>query len=142
MLLDSLGWGWERWQVSGAVLASYAWPPQNRSLMNPASPPASCLACGACCFSLLPTFVRVTGDDWQRLGPEAESAAHFIGNRAFMRMIDGHCAALEIRASASGRAEYFCTLYERRPQVCRDLERGSPACAAERELKLARRNPA
>jgi hypothetical protein len=75
----------------------------------------------------------VNGDDWERLGAEAERKAHFIGNRAFMRMNDGHCAALEVRGSTSSRAkEFFCTLYEKRPQICRDLARGSPECEGER----------
>ncbi len=77
--------------------------------------------------------MRVTGDDWARLGPEAERVAHFIGNRAFMKMAGGHCAALGVRAATdgSGAAEFFCTVYALRPQVCRDLGRGSPECEAE-----------
>jgi len=83
--------------------------------------------------------VRVTGGDWERLGADAERVARFIGNRAYMRMAaGGHCAALEVRATADGAREFFCTVYERRPQVCRDLARGSPECAGERELKAAR----
>jgi hypothetical protein len=74
----------------------------------------------------------VTGDDWQRLGSAADRLAHFIGHRAFMKMAAGHCAALEIRATADGPPEFFCTAYERRPQICRDLARGSPECAGER----------
>jgi hypothetical protein len=79
----------------------------------------------------LETYVRVDGGDWSRLGPEAERLAHFIGNRAYMRMHAGRCAALDIRTSATGRREFFCTIYPRRPQVCRDLARGSPACEGE-----------
>lgn len=93
--------------------------------------------------------MRVNGADWERLGDDAARVAHFVGNRAFMRMVDGHCAALEVRvgdprpamrAKASGEEltmmnagarEYFCTVYERRPQVCRDLARGSPECEGE-----------
>jgi uncharacterized protein len=77
--------------------------------------------------------VRVTGDDWSRLGNDAEKLASFIGHRAYMRMRDGHCEALEIRGGSSGASEFFCTIYERRPQICRDLARGSPECAGERE---------
>ena len=65
--------------------------------------------------------------------PEAERVAHFVGHRAFMRMKDGHCAALELRHSAeNGALEYFCTIYAARPQICRDLARGSPECEGER----------
>lgn len=92
-----------------------------------------CLACGACCFSRLNTYVRVTGDDYARLGEQAEQATHFVGNRCYMRMEGGHCAALELRAG-----QLACSLYERRPEVCRALERGSPSCAAERDEKAER----
>jgi uncharacterized protein len=74
----------------------------------------------------------VTGDDWERLGGDAEKSAHFSGHRAFMRMQDGHCAALAIRRSPANAPEFFCTLYEKRPQICRDLARGSPQCEGER----------
>lgn len=80
--------------------------------------------------------MRVTGADWSRLGEAAERLAHFIGrgNEAYMKMTAGHCAALEIRVGADLQTEYFCTLYERRPQICRDLARGSPECEGERAI--------
>lgn len=106
--------------------------------MHPAPPPAGCLACGACCFSQLPTYVRVSGEDWTRLGGKAEAVAHFIGHRAYMRMSHGHCAALAVRGEAGGATEFFCTVYADRPQVCRDLARGSAECAAELEQKAGR----
>ena len=105
--------------------------------MNPIPIPADCVACGACCFSQLPTYVRVTGDDWSRLGHPAEEGAHFVESRAYMKRHEGHCAALAVREGAAGR-EYFCTIYEDRPQVCRDLARGSPQCEAELEQKADR----
>ena len=80
-------------------------------------------------------FVRVTGDDWTRLGDRADELVQFIGNRAFMRMTAGHCVALEIRSSPDGALDYFCTVYDRRPQICRDLARGSAECDGEREMK-------
>lgn len=99
--------------------------------MNSPVPPA-CLMCGTCCYSQLDTYVRVTGGDWTRLGDDAPRLAHFLGHRAFMRMEDGHCAALR-PDSATG--EHVCSIYEQRPQICRDLARGSPSCLAERTLK-------
>jgi hypothetical protein len=102
------------------------------------NPPTDCLRCGVCCFSQLETFVRVTGDDWTRLGDVAEEMAHFIGHRAYMKMADNHCAALELRRTPGGEPEFFCTVYENRPQVCRDLARGSPQCAGERASKQDR----
>ncbi len=89
-----------------------------------------CLGCGTCCFSLLPTYVRVSGDDHARLGDDAERLVRFEGNRAYMRMTDGHCAALAID-DAQGVPRFVCTVYERRPSTCRDLREGSPECAGE-----------
>ena len=110
--------------------------------MDPASsrladmlPPLECRRCGVCCFSELETYVRLSGDDWSRLGSAAERVAHFIGHRAFMRMKDGRCAALELRIFAAGEREYFCSVYADRPKICRDLERGSPQCEGERMTK-------
>jgi Fe-S-cluster containining protein len=91
-----------------------------------------CLACGACCFSTLETYVRVSGDDHERLGDRAEALVRFEGTRAYMRMTDGHCAALVVDA-ASGAL--VCGTYETRPAVCREMERGGAACAGERETK-------
>ncbi|MFO0650756.1 MAG: YkgJ family cysteine cluster protein [Polyangiales bacterium] len=93
-----------------------------------------CLACGACCFSTLPEAVRVTGDDHARLGDDAERYATFIGHRCYMRIEDGHCAALEVTPEGA----FACRVYERRPEVCRAVERASPACNAERWEKLDR----
>jgi Fe-S-cluster containining protein len=94
-----------------------------------------CLACGTCCFSLLPSFVRVTGDDYARLGERAEDLVWFEGTRAYMRMVDGHCAALRIEASSG---QFVCTTYATRPQICRDLARGSGACQGELATKAER----
>ncbi len=99
-----------------------------------ASLPA-CLECGACCFSTLPEAVRVTGDDHDRLGDDdAARFAVFIGHRCYMRIEDGHCAALEVTPEGA----FACRVYARRPEVCRAVERASPACNAERWEKLDR----
>lgn len=95
------------------------------------SGPAECRRCGVCCFSESPTYVRVSGTDWTRLGAKAEACAQFIGNRAFMRMTAGHCAALKVEYDATGQVDFFCTIYESRPQMCRDLDRGSLECGGE-----------
>lgn len=98
-------------------------------------PVPECLACGACCFSRLETYVRVTGDDHARLGDRADPLVRFDGNRAYMRMVDGHCAALGIE---KGAGQFVCTVYEARPQTCRDLTRGSGACLGEIATKHER----
>jgi hypothetical protein len=98
-----------------------------------------CPRCGACCFSESDRHARVTGDDYSRLGDDAERLVVFIGNQAFMR-IDrsrsiGCCAALVIDPVEE---TFLCSVYDRRPDVCRELERGSPACAGERTTKAER----
>src|SRR5689334_7994445 len=96
-----------------------------------------CMRCGACCFSESERHARVTGDDYERLG-DAASLVTFIGNQAFMRIERadgiGRCIALALDATGT----FACTIYDRRPAVCRDLERGSPACEGERETKRDR----
>jgi Fe-S-cluster containining protein len=84
---------------------------------------------------MLPTYVRLTGEDWARLGAEAERLAHFIGHRAYMKMTGGHCTALQLRAGDDDGQKFFCSVYEQRPQVCRDLARGSPECLGELATK-------
>jgi Fe-S-cluster containining protein len=94
--------------------------------------PADCQHCAACCFSELARYVRVTGNDYARLGADAVAYVHFIDNRAFMLMTDGHCAALEFELESM---RFVCQVYEHRPEVCRELERGSTACKGERHAK-------
>jgi Fe-S-cluster containining protein len=94
-----------------------------------------CLTCGTCCFSTLDRYVHVTGNDHARLGDDADALVVFIENRAYMRMEDGHCAALRIDPRARA---FVCSIYERRPETCRALERGSPACEGERATKHER----
>ena len=63
--------------------------------------------------------------------------AHFAGIRAFMNMRDGHCIALRVGRDPHRALDFFCTIYERRPQICRELERGSPQCDGERGKPVA-----
>jgi hypothetical protein len=79
--------------------------------------------------------VRVTGDDHARLGDRSEELVRFEGNRAYMRMVDGHCAALRVE-KASG--QLVCSAYATRPQTCRDLARDSGACRGEIDSKRER----
>ena len=103
-------------------------------------PPDDCMRCGACCFSDSPRHARVTGDDHERLGDDAERLVAWIGNLAFMRIeavtADMHkCVALEVDAATG---TFACSIYERRPEVCRDLERGSGGCRGELAAKADR----
>ncbi len=94
-----------------------------------------CLDCGTCCFSRLETYVRVSGDDYARLGDGAGELVRFDENRAYMRMIDGHCGALEVDARSS---RLVCGTYATRPDACRELVRGSGACLGEIDTKHER----
>jgi uncharacterized protein len=95
----------------------------------------ACLSCGACCFSQLASYVRVTGADHTRLGARVDELTHFDGNRCYMNMHEGHCAALVIDLPTR---QFVCSIYETRPSTCRDLARGSAACRGELHEKRER----
>jgi hypothetical protein len=65
----------------------------------------------------------------------ARELTHFIENRCYMRLEDGHCAALVIDAE---RGLLLCSIYDMRPDCCRALERGSGACRGELHEKRER----
>jgi Fe-S-cluster containining protein len=94
-----------------------------------------CLDCGTCCFSTLPEYLRVFGGDYDRMDDGARALTHFIGNKCFLRLEDGHCAALVVDAE---RRRFVCSIYEVRPDTCRSLERGSGACRGEIATKADR----
>lgn len=83
----------------------------------------------------MPEYVRVFGTDWDRMGDEARALTHFIGNRCFMRLEEGHCAALVIEPE-NGR--FVCSIYQSRPDTCHALERGSGQCRGELHEKANR----
>lgn len=95
----------------------------------------ACVACGACCFSELPEYIRVFGNDLDRMDERAQALTHFIENRCFMRIEGGRCAALVLDPDAR---TFVCSIYEMRPDVCRSLERGSGQCRADRHAKTGR----
>lgn len=94
-----------------------------------------CTACGTCCFSTLPEYVRVFGVDWDRMDDRARDFTSFLGNRCYMRMEGGRCAALVIDPVAR---TFLCSIYEARPDCCRALERGSGNCRADLHEKAER----
>lgn len=78
-----------------------------------------CEGCGRCCR----LFVELReGDD-----PPAELTVEYQGIRAMDQHSDGTCVALDPLTRR-------CTIYERRPQTCRDFTRGSALC--RKVLKL------
>ncbi len=84
----------------------------------------------------------MTGDDHARIGDDADELVVFIGNQAFMRLSPAvageavrRCAALGIDPDTG---TFACKIYERRPTICRELERGSPECMGELATKRGR----
>lgn len=73
-----------------------------------------CAGCGKCCH--LVVELAPLGDDV----PE-EFVVEHDGVRCMDQHGDGACVALD-------RATRLCTIYERRPKVCRDFMRGSATC--------------
>jgi Fe-S-cluster containining protein len=94
-----------------------------------------CVDCGRCCFSYAVDYIRVFGVDHARMDDHARAYTSFDGHRCQMRMVDGHCAALQIDPVAR---RFTCAIYPMRPDVCRSLERGSGACRADRHEKAER----
>lgn len=82
------------------------------SLLPADLPP--CLGCGGCCRLAV------------ELAPETDDVpAHLVVEHAGVRFMDqagdGACVALD-------RLTKSCTIYERRPQTCRDFRRGEALC--------------
>lgn len=90
-----------------------------------------CKVCAACCFSAREHYVELKGADHARLtASEQRELVSFHGTRCYMKMVDGHCIALERIGDV-----WLCSIYDRRPQLCRDYERGGPACAVDRATR-------
>lgn len=94
---------------------------------------ADCVDCGRCCHHGPNTVHLLTSDD-ERLGRElvAELTLLTPGPPAFrfMRNDGERCACLDV----SQPGKYPCSIYERRPDDCRIVEPGSPACLEARRL--------
>lgn len=104
--------------------------------------PSDCTRCGTCCFSESERHARVTGDDYERLGDDAVDLVVFLEHRAYMRLAPvtseptpRACAALVVDPKTK---TFLCKVYERRPEICRVLERGSPSCGGELDTKRDR----
>lgn len=84
-------------------------------------PDVSCANCEACCCQL---EVLLMGDDDV---PAHLSQEDRWGGWVMRRLGDGWCAALD-------RNTMRCTIYERRPFICREFAMGSSECIEERRL--------
>lgn len=86
---------------------------------------ADCQACGACCAysSEWPRFTMETDEALDKI-PEHLVAADLSG----MRCEDQRCMALEGKIGGTVR----CTIYEVRPEVCRECQPNDPECLTAR----------
>lgn len=90
-----------------------------------------CVACGRCCHHG-PRTVHLLEADEERLGPvllPLYTELHPPYFR-FVKNSGARCGALDV--TVPGR--YPCAIYERRPEDCRIVEPGSPACLEARRL--------
>ncbi len=79
----------------------------------------TCASCKACCCKL---EVMLMGEDGI---PEELTTQDQWGGWVMLRLDDGWCAALD-------RATMLCTIYERRPIICREYQAGDSDCLSER----------
>lgn len=80
----------------------------------------SCSNCEACCCRLRVMIITDTGV------PDRYIHIDEYGDSSMARLDDGWCAALD-------RNTMMCTIYERRPFVCREFVMGDHECLVERE---------
>lgn len=79
----------------------------------------TCANCEACCCRLEVMLITDTGV------PDYFIKTDKWGGRTMARLDDGWCSALD-------RNTMNCLIYEKRPQICRDLEMGKDECIAAR----------
>jgi Fe-S-cluster containining protein len=99
---------------------------------------ADCVSCGRCCHHGPRTVHLLEGDEARVLrradGEEMLRRLTVLEARPpgfrFLRNGGERCAALDV--SVQGR--YPCGIYEVRPEDCRIVEPGSPACMEARRL--------
>ncbi|BBI46192.1 hypothetical protein BV360_05225 [Pseudomonas syringae pv. actinidiae] len=80
----------------------------------------TCSTCAACCCQLEVMLITDTGV------PERYIDTDEWGGEVMLRLDDGWCAALD-------RNTMMCTIYERRPLICREFEAGAEDCLTERK---------
>jgi uncharacterized protein len=78
----------------------------------------ACHTCAAACCRLEVLLITDTGV------PEKFIEFDEWGGGTMRRLEDGWCAALD-------RDTMLCTIYEKRPLICRDFAMGSEDCVAE-----------
>lgn len=94
---------------------------------------ADCVACGRCCHHS-PRTVHLLESDEVRMGKvtldlytELDSKPPYF---RFIKNAGTRCGGLDVSVSN----QYPCAIYEVRPDDCRIVEPGSPACLEARRL--------
>ena len=112
--------------------------------------PPDCLPCGRCCFSEDESYLQLFGLDVARMLPADERHLRRDVERTFMKLVGGRCSAFVVdaleldspvkltRPAGETRPLFGCSIYERRPDVCRALQRGTSSCRFEYERKFDR----
>jgi hypothetical protein len=92
-----------------------------------------CVACGRCCHHG-PRTVHLLEADEERMGKRLLALYTDLDERPphmrFVKNAGERCGGLDV--SVPGR--YPCAIYEHRPEDCRIVEPGSPACLEARAL--------
>jgi len=83
----------------------------------------SCSNCEACCCRLEVILITDTGVPYNFIELDK------WGGRKMARLDDGWCSALD-------RNTMMCSIYEKRPLICREFEMGEYECIAERANNL------
>ncbi|WP_246506727.1 YkgJ family cysteine cluster protein [Kistimonas asteriae] len=84
---------------------------------------ATCENCKACCCRLEVMLITDTGV------PDRFIERDQWGGETMARLADGWCAALD-------RNTLRCTIYEKRPFICREFEMGDYECLSERAANM------
>lgn len=92
----------------------------NIKVKNIPTEEVTCSTCRANCCRLEVMLITDTGV------PEEFIAENKWGSMTMARLDDGWCAALD-------RATMLCSIYEKRPWVCREFEMGGYECLEERD---------
>ena len=95
----------------------------NTALSDPKNSEVSCDNCQACCCRLEVMLISETGV------PHYYIEENEAGNSVMARLEDGWCVALD-------RNTMKCTIYDKRPWVCREFTTGDYECIVERRENL------
>jgi uncharacterized protein len=124
--------------VSTGGASAASGPPAGPEAARGASPSnLDCRTCGACCYGD-EMWIHVMAVDDERLG--ADGLHHLTvltqHGRGYvarsMKMVGGRCIAFGERLGDGGCG---CSIYEARPDICREFQVGSPDCLAARQRR-------